>query len=258
MDKHAAGRRQGRRPEHGMSDAKLFVNYRRRDAPGSAGRLHDDLARRFGPRQVFRDVTMTPGVDFVEEITKAAGSCHALLAVIGPRWAGITDAHGARRLDDPDDYVRLEIETALARDDVTVIPVLVEDATMPSRAELPGSLAELARLNACHLRDASWEHDLGRLVSVLTPVLEAPPPPPRPRPPRRQERERPPAEAPDPALAGWGTAARVDGARAARRPVRARAERRAAGPARGGRRELAGRTSCWRASGWPTTRSSAR
>jgi hypothetical protein len=189
-----------------MSNAKLFVNYRRRDAPGSAGRLHDDLARQFGHKQVFRDVSMTPGVDFVAEITKAAGTCHALLAVIGPRWVGMTDEHGSRRLDDPDDYVRLEIETALARDDVTLIPVLVEDATMPSRAELPPSLAELARLNACHLRDSSWEHDLGRLVSVLTSVMRATPPPPprRKKPPVREDE---PHAEPDPV--GWGTAARA-------------------------------------------------
>jgi hypothetical protein len=189
-----------------MSNAKLFVNYRRQDAPGSAGRLHSDLARQFGHNQVFRDVEMTPGVDFVAEITKAAGSCHALLAVIGPRWAGMTDEQGKRRLDDPDDYVRFEIETALARDDVTVIPVLVEDARMPSRAELPPSMAELARLNACHLRDASWEHDLARLVTALTSVMRATPPPPPRKKPRVREED---AGHREPEPVGWGTAARA-------------------------------------------------
>ena len=94
-----------------MKGAKVFVNYRRRDAPGSAGRLHDDLARRFGTDEVFRDVAMAYGRDFVEEITSAAGTCHALLAVIGPRWLTLTGKDGRRRLDDPGDYVRLEIET---------------------------------------------------------------------------------------------------------------------------------------------------
>ena len=150
-----------------MDTAKVFVNYRRRDAPGSAGRLHDDLARRLGRDAVFRDVSMEPGRDFVDEISAAAGTCNAFLAVIGPRWLSITGKDGGRRLDDPGDYVRFEIETALRRDDVIVIPVLVEDAEMPSPEELPPSLRELARLNACQMRDASWEHDLGRLTAVL-------------------------------------------------------------------------------------------
>jgi hypothetical protein len=150
-----------------MPTPTVFVNYRRRDAPGSAGRLHDDLARRLGPEAVFRDVAMLPGSDFVDEISAAAGSCDVLLAVIGPRWLSMTDKDGRRRLDDPGDYVRFEIETALRREDVTVIPVLVEDAEMPSPDELPASLRELARHNACQMRDSSWEHDLGRLSAVL-------------------------------------------------------------------------------------------
>jgi hypothetical protein len=150
-----------------MDHPTVFVNYRRRDAPGSAGRLHDDLARRLGSDAVFRDVTMEPGRDFVDEISAAAGSCDVLLAVIGPRWLSIAGKDGKRRLDDPGDYVRFEIETALRRDDVIVIPVLVEDAEMPAPDELPPSLRELARLNACPMRDSSWEHDLGRLTAVL-------------------------------------------------------------------------------------------
>src|SRR3954467_14943786 len=171
MGDHPA-RRQGRNV---MATPTVFVNYRRRDAPGSAGRLHDDLARRLGPDAVFRDVAMLPGRDFVDEISAAADSCDVLLAVIGPRWLSMTGKDGRRRLDDPADYVRFEIETALRRDDVTVVPVLVEDAEMPSPAELPPSLRELARLNACSMRDASWEHDLGRLTAVLGDAQPAPP-----------------------------------------------------------------------------------
>jgi hypothetical protein len=159
------------RERSGMTDARLFVNYRRKDAPGSAGRLHDDLADRFGEYTVFRDVQMRPGIDFVDEITRAAGSCHVLLAVIGPRWATIAGPDGAPRLQDPGDFVRLEIETALARPDVVVIPVLVEDAIMPSPAELPPSLKELARLNASRLSDTSWDYDVGRLGDAVAPIL---------------------------------------------------------------------------------------
>lgn len=179
-----------------MTQARVFVNYRRKDAPGSAGRLHDDLADRFGEETLFRDVQMRPGIDFVDEITRAAGSCHVLLAVIGPRWATVTDPDGRHRLMDPGDYVRIEIETALAREDVVVVPVLVEDAMMPAPAELPPSLAELARLNACRLGDGSWDYDVQRLGDALAPVLEADG--------RRGADPVPSDEGP-----GWGEAAKV-------------------------------------------------
>jgi hypothetical protein len=172
MDDHPA-RSQGRGGL--MEPARVFVNYRRQDAAGSAGRLADDLARRLGPDAVFRDVKIRPGSDFVEEITARVGSCDAFLAVIGPRWLTVAK-DGRRRLDDPGDYVRFEIETALRRDDVVVIPVLVEDAEMPSPDELPPSLRELARLNACWMRDTSWDHDLDRLAEALGDA-PAPPPP---------------------------------------------------------------------------------
>jgi hypothetical protein len=157
----------------------VFVNYRRRDAPGSAGRLHDDLARRLGRDAVFRDVTIGVGDDFVDVITDAVAACDVFLAVIGPRWLTSTGRQGGRRLDEPGDYVRFEIEAALRRDDVVVIPVLVEDAEMPAPEDLPPSLRQLARLNACIMRDASWEQDLDRLASVLgddsaTPVEDVP------------------------------------------------------------------------------------
>lgn len=145
----------------------VFVNYRRRDAPGSAGRLHDDLARRLGRDAVFRDVAIGVGDDFVDVITDAVAACDVFLAVIGPRWLTSTGKQGGRRLDEPGDYVRFEIEAALRRDDVVVIPVLVEDAEMPAPEDLPPSLRQLARLNACVMRDASWERDLDQLTAVL-------------------------------------------------------------------------------------------
>ena len=156
-----------------MTEARVFVNYRRKDAPGSAGRLSDDLADRFGEQTVFRDVQMRPGIDFVDEIARAAGACHVLLAVIGPRWASIAGPDGTPRLHDPEDFVRLEIETALARKDVVVIPVLVEDAVMPEAKELPPSLREVTRLNASRLSDASWDYDVSRLGDAIAPHLGA-------------------------------------------------------------------------------------
>src|SRR6516225_1568159 len=104
----------------------IFVSYRRQESRDFAGRLADRLADRFGERQVFIDAdAIEPGVDFDEEISGAVAACQVLLAVIGPNWLTTTDERGRRRLDDPDDFVRLEIEAALARE-VRVIPILVQ------------------------------------------------------------------------------------------------------------------------------------
>ena len=111
----------------------IFVSYRRQESSHLAGRLYDRLADRFGEGQVFIDVdAIEPGVDFAEEICRAVAACKVLLAIIGPTWLTATDERGRRRLDDPDDIVRLEIEAALARG-VRVIPILVEGAVMPGR-----------------------------------------------------------------------------------------------------------------------------
>src|SRR5215468_9038498 len=114
----------------------IFVSYRRQETSHLAGRLSDRLADRFGEGQVFMDVdAIEPGVDFAEEISRAVAACQVLLAVIGPNWLTATDERGRRRLDNPDDLVRLEVEAALARG-VLVIPILVEGAVMPGREDL--------------------------------------------------------------------------------------------------------------------------
>jgi hypothetical protein len=119
----------------------VFISYRRQESSGLAGRLYDRLAARFGDDQVFMDVdTIALGVDFAEVITQAVSTCQVLLAIIGPRWLDVTDENGRRRLDDARDLVRLEIAAALQRN-IRVIPILVEDAAMPPRQELPDDLA---------------------------------------------------------------------------------------------------------------------
>ena len=149
----------------------IFVSYRRQETSHLAGRLADRLADRFGESQVFIDVdTIEPGVDFAEEISRAVTSCEVLLAIIGPAWLTATDERGRRRLDDPDDIVRLEIEAALARN-VRVIPILVEGAAMPGRQDLPDTLAGLARRNALFIRHESFRSDAGRLVTAIERVL---------------------------------------------------------------------------------------
>jgi len=113
------------------STGRIFISYRREETAYPAGWLFDRLAERFGPKQVFKDVdSIELGDDFVQMITRAVGSCDVLLALIGDQWLTITDVHGRRRLDDPDDFVRLEIEAALTRN-VRIIPILVDGANMP-------------------------------------------------------------------------------------------------------------------------------
>jgi hypothetical protein len=150
----------------------IVLNYRREDTSAHAGRLYDDLADQFGGDQVFMDIdAIEPGVDFAEVIEDAVGSASVFLSVIGPRWLSTVDAKGVRRLDRLDDFVRLEIEAAL-RPEVRVIPVLVQNATMPTSEELPQSLAPLARRNAIELRDNSWRYDVGRLIETIERVRE--------------------------------------------------------------------------------------
>ena len=145
----------------------VFVSYRRDDAGGYAGRLRDALADRFGADHVFLDVVSIPaGGDFVSAIRAAIASCDAFVAVIGPGWTEAVDARGDRRLEDPDDLVRLEIEAALEQD-VPVIPVLVGDASMPSADRLPPTLLGLARRNAMAISSARWAFDVSRLIASL-------------------------------------------------------------------------------------------
>jgi TIR domain len=150
---------------------RIFISYRREETAYPAGWLYDRLAAHFGGGQVFKDVdSIQLGDDFVEVITRAVGSCDVLLALIGDAWLTVTDAHGRRRLDDLDDFVRLEIEAALSRR-VRVIPVLVDGARMPHADELPDSLAALVRRQALELSPARFDFDTSRLLKVLDRTL---------------------------------------------------------------------------------------
>lgn len=150
---------------------QLFISYRREDTAGHAGRLYDAMVARFGEQHVFVDVDLAPGIDFVRRIKDAIGECHVLLVIMGPRWAVVTDTDGRPRLADPDDFVRLEVETALRRDEVTVIPVLVGGAQMPDPDDLPEGLRPLAHRNALELSDMRWRYDVGRLNATLDDLL---------------------------------------------------------------------------------------
>ena len=151
----------------------VFVSYRRSDVPGYAGRLYDHLKPAFGREHVFMDIdTLEIGVDFSARISEALDECHALLAVIGPSWLDTKDENGNRRLDDPRDFVRKEILAGLVRDDVLVIPVLVQGAFMPAPEKLPTPLQPLAYRNALKLSDEHWEYDMGRLAAAIRRAAE--------------------------------------------------------------------------------------
>ena len=152
-----------------MDDAALlrvFMSYRRDDASGHAGRLYDSLISRHDVADVFMDVgNIEPGTDFTEAIAQAIETTDVMLVLIGPRW--VTAAQdGHRRLDDPDDHVVAEIAAALGRD-IRVIPVLLENAVMPSADVLPERIRALANRNAIDLSTVSWSRDVDSLVAVL-------------------------------------------------------------------------------------------
>jgi hypothetical protein len=151
----------------------IFISYRREESAGHAGRIYDRLQEKFGKNRVFMDVSaIEPGVDFVEAIDRAVGSCAVLLVVIGRQWLEATDATGRRRLDDTRDFIRLEVGTALKRN-IRVVPVLVQNAAMPGEDELPDDLKLLARRNAIEINDTHWDSDLRQLIETLERVLSA-------------------------------------------------------------------------------------
>ena len=146
---------------------RIFLNYRREDSSGHAGRLYDDLAERFGVGEVFMDIDkIEPGLPFDDVIEHALDRCDVVLALIGRQWLTIADAGGRRRLEDPDDFCRLELEEALARG-ARLIPLRVQGAEMPGSAELPESLRGLARRQGMELSDTRWRHDVESLINVL-------------------------------------------------------------------------------------------
>jgi hypothetical protein len=151
----------------------IFISYRRDDTEGEAGRLFDDLIRAFGDNSVFMDVAgINPGMDFRKAIDDNVSSCGVLLAMIGPTWTTIANHDGTRRLDDPNDFVRLEIASALARS-IAVIPVLVHDAKMPHPDDLPDNLKDLAFRNSVEITHARWNSDVQLLIGALGQYVSA-------------------------------------------------------------------------------------
>jgi TIR domain-containing protein len=152
---------------------KIFISYRRGDDPGSAGRLLDALKLAFDADQLFIDVdNIEPGLDFIQVIHERVAQSDILLAVIGKYWCDAREADGSRRLDNPSDIVRIEIESALSQKK-RVIPVLVGDTKIPPPDSLPESLRPLSRRNAVQIRHERFGDDTARLTAALKIALRS-------------------------------------------------------------------------------------
>jgi TIR domain len=150
-------------------DLGIFISYRRDDAIDTVGRIYDHLKQEFDERRLFLDVDhQMGGEDFRESIRAALNRSDVVLAVIGPRWLTASNSEGKRRLDDPGDWVRSEIESALASE-VRLVPVLVQGARMPRAEEMPAPLCPLAYRTAIPVRpDPDFRRDMTQLVLVLS------------------------------------------------------------------------------------------
>jgi hypothetical protein len=145
----------------------IFISYRRADSQGYVGRLHDYLLKYFAEEQIFLDVSsLKGGEEFKARIERIIPTCRALLAIIGPRWLDMRGEGGRRRLDNPEDFVRLEIASALQHR-LQIIPVLVAGAQMPPGDTLPAPLKALTKLNALELSQTRFAFDVERLVKDL-------------------------------------------------------------------------------------------
>lgn len=147
----------------------IFISYRRSDSITISGRIYDRMSMAFGETRVFKDVDNIPiGVDFRQVLTREVGRCDVLLLVIGPNWVDVRDEDGNRRLEDPNDFVRIEAETALQRPDILLMPVLVMGASMPKSEDLPQSLHDLSFINAAVVReDPDFNRDIQRLIARI-------------------------------------------------------------------------------------------
>ncbi len=147
-----------------LQKGRIFISYRRIDSAGYAGRIYDRLVAYFGEDAIFMDVdTIEGGTDFIKVLEDAVQSCDVLIALIGKQWLTIKDRGGKPRLDNPEDFVRIEIATALKRN-IRVIPVLVDGVDMPLPTELPENLKALARRNALQVNHHSFNPDVYRLI----------------------------------------------------------------------------------------------
>lgn len=152
---------------------KIFISYRRGDSADVTGRIYDRLIQHYGQASIIKDIASIPlGVDLGEYVDRMVGTCDVLIAIIGSGWLEATDSEGKRRLDNSRDFVRIQLESALNRG-IPVIPVLVQNATIPSEEVLPVGLRNLTRHNAISVRpDPDFHRDINRLIAGLDTLLK--------------------------------------------------------------------------------------
>jgi hypothetical protein len=156
-----------------MPKTRVFLSYRRIDAAHQIGRIFDHLEKVYGRSDVFKDVDSIPaGADFRRVLEESVSGCDVMLVVIGDRWLKVADGDGKRRLANPDDFVRIEVEAALSRG-MPVIPVLVGSAPLPTEAQLSSKMRPLAHRTAVHLRpDPNFRKDIQKLVDGIDAAAE--------------------------------------------------------------------------------------
>ncbi|WP_430931653.1 toll/interleukin-1 receptor domain-containing protein [Saccharicrinis sp. 156] len=147
---------------------KIFLSYRRDDSSDITGRIYDRLVQHFGDGNIFKDVDSIPlGADFRDHLDSAVSKCHFFLAIVGPDWLYARDDDSTSYLNNPSDFVRIELESALKRD-IPVIPILVRKATMPLGNTLPESLKPFIYRNGISIRpDPDFHNDMDRLMRAI-------------------------------------------------------------------------------------------
>ena len=155
--------------------SRIFISYRREDSAWQAGRIYDRLVARFGKESIFKDVdVIQAGDNFQQRIDEAVSQCDVLIAIIGQKWLSVTDEKERRRLDNPADWVRLEIETALNRENVRVIPILLDKVSMPATQDLPISLQPLCYRHAASIRqDPDFRKDVDYVLRIVEQHLKS-------------------------------------------------------------------------------------
>lgn len=154
----------------------IFISYRRSDSSAYAGRIFDRLKDRFDDQNVFRDLdTIPPGAEFAKIIAERISKCDVLIVIIGKNWLSAKNDEGRLRLNDPADFVRVEIASALKLGKL-VIPCLVEGVAIPKQKLLPRDIAPLAGRNAIEISETRFDYDVERLIKAIAPNIPEPSP----------------------------------------------------------------------------------
>lgn len=158
--------------DNAKARGRCFISYRRYDSADVVGRIYDRLVAAYGADSIFKDVDNIPiGADFRKVLDQAVSDCAVLLVVIGRDWLTVTNENHQQRLDDPADFVRIEIESALKRE-IPVVPLLVREASMPRGSDMPESIQDLAYRNGIPIRsDPDFHRDVDRLIQALNQLL---------------------------------------------------------------------------------------